>query len=359
MERVDTVVIGAGVVGLATARALALRGCDVLVLERNDAIGMETSARNSEVIHAGIYYPTGTLKAALCVQGKEQLYAYCAEHGVRTRRCGKLIVAADVAQLDALRSIRRQGRANGAGELAWLDAADAAALEPHVQCVAAVYSETTGIIDSHAYMLALQGDLEAAGGAIAFQTPVRSLQVDGGMLRVHTDDLALRAERVVNAAGLQAPDIARQTGYQTRGYFARGRYYSYSGAAPFQHLVYPVPEPGGLGVHVTLDLAGSARFGPDVAWIDDIDYRFDDSARERFAQAIRGYYPGLDESRLQPGYTGIRPKISGPGEPAADFRIDGPLQHGVEGLVHLLGIESPGLTASLAIADRVAEALAC
>ncbi len=336
-----------------------MRGRDVVVLERNEAIGMETSARNSEVIHAGIYYPTGSHKAALCVEGKHRLYAYCAEHGVSTRRCGKLIVASDDAQIDGLRAIRAQGLANGAGELAWLDAKSAGELEPNVRCVAAVYSETTGIIDSHAYMLALQGDLEAHRGTVATHTTVRALNVAGNTLRVCTDDLELLADHVVNAAGLEAPGIARQAGCDVHAFYARGRYYTYTGTSPFNRLVYPVPEPGGLGVHVTLDLGGGARFGPDVEWIDDIDYGFDESALPRFAEAIRGYYPDLDDRRLQPGYTGIRPKISGPGEPAADFRIDGPEQHGIAGLVHLLGIESPGLTASLAIGERVAEALAC
>lgn len=359
MEKVNTVVIGAGVVGLAAARAVAMRGHEVLVLERNQAIGMETSARNSEVIHAGIYYPTGSLKAELCVEGKHRLYAYCAARGVRNHRCGKLIVACDGAQVDALKGIRNQGLANGAGELAWLDEAAARAMEPNVRCVAAVYSETTGIVDSHAFMLALQGDLEAHGGVLATHTTVRAVDATGGGITVRTDDLELRAERVVNASGLEAPTIARQTGSDVRAFYARGRYYTYSGVSPFNRLVYPVPEPGGLGVHVTLDLGGGARFGPDVEWIDYIDYHFDDSALPRFAQAIRGYYPDLDETRLQPGYTGIRPKISGPAEPAADFRIDGPSQHGISGLVHLLGIESPGLTASLAIGERVAEALAC
>ena len=359
MDRVDTVVVGAGVVGLAAARALALAGLEVLVLEKNEAIGMETSARNSEVIHAGIYYPTGSLKAALCVAGKKALYEYCQVRGVPHARLGKVIVASSEDQLPELGRIRAQGLANGAGELAVLDEAQVAGLEPEVRAVAAIHSETTGIIDSHAYMLALLGDLEAHGGLLVTRSTVEVLEPVAGGIRIHTDDLRIEARQIVNAAGLHAPRFAAQMGVDVAAHYARGRYYTYSGKAPFSRLVYPVPEPGGLGVHVTLDLGGTTRFGPDVAWVDEVDYTFDDTAREAFAAAIRSYYPALDVSRLQPGYTGIRPKISGKGEPAADFRIETPLEHGVAGLVHLLGIESPGLTASLAIADRVAEALSC
>ncbi len=357
MEPVDTVVIGAGVVGLAVARRLAMAGREVLVLERNAGIGMETSARNSEVIHAGIYYPGGSLKARLCVAGKHALYEYCKAKQVPFQQCGKLIVASEETQVATLEGIRDQGLTNGAGELAWLDRQQVQGMEPEVRCVAAVHSETTGIIDSHAYMLALQGDLEANGGMLALVSNVTSLSVSDAGIVVQTDEMAVCAQQVVNAAGLHAPVFAEQTGVSCKRFFARGRYYTYSGRAPFGRLVYPVPEPGGLGVHVTLDLGGGARFGPDVAWIDDIDYAFDDSVRERFAAAIRSYFPGIDSARLQPGYTGIRPKISGPGEPAADFRISGPAEHGIDGLVHLLGIESPGLTASLAIADETAVAL--
>lgn len=358
-ERVDVVVIGAGVVGLACARALAQGGRDVLVLERHGQIGAETSSRNSEVIHAGIYYPAGSLKAALCVRGKTLLYGYCRERGIAHRCCGKIIVAGSAAQVPLLEQYRTQARRNGAGTLRWLSGAEVRALEPAVRAEAGVLSDSTGIIDTHAYMLSLQGDLEAAGGAIVFETEVLGLAVEAGGLRVTTGEVDLLAGAVVNAAGLSAPGVAGWVCADApRPRYARGRYYTYQGAAPFSRLVYPVAEAGGLGVHVTLDLAGQVRFGPDVEWIDEVDYSFDDSRRDAFAAAIRGYFPALDPARLQPGYTGIRPKISGPGEPAADFRIDGPAVHGVPGLVNLLGIESPGLTASLAIAETVAEGLA-
>lgn len=356
MERVDAVVIGAGVVGLASARALALAGLDVVVLERHRQIGTETSSRNSEVIHAGIYYPGGSRKADLCVRGKALLYRYCAEHGVPHRRCGKIIVASSEAQVPVLRDYQAQAERNGVAPLPWLEAGEVAELEPEVQAVAGVLSESTGIIDSHAYMLALQGDLEAAGGMIAFDTAVTGLAPVSGGLRVQTAELELEARWVVNAAGLEAPGVAGWlTADAPRAYYARGHYYVYEGRAPFSRLVYPVAEAGGLGVHVTLDLGGQARFGPDVVWVDGVDYTFDDGRRADFESAIRCYFPGLDPDRLHPGYTGIRPKISGPGEPAADFRIDGPAEHGVAGLINLLGIESPGLTASLAIGEVVAD----
>lgn len=352
-EQVDVVVIGAGVVGLAVARQFALAGREVLVLERHDAIGTETSARNSEVIHAGLYYPTGSLRARLCVRGKHLLYDYLRERQLPHQNCGKVLVAVDEGQKAELEKYRRQSEINGAGELRPLSAADVKSMEPEVVAVAGLYSPTTGIIDSHAYMLSLQGDLEAAGGVVVLNTPVRRLVRTDTGITVTCDELSLDATLVINSAGLSAPDIAATCTDAPKASYARGRYYTYSGKSPFRRLVYPMPEPGGLGVHVTLDLAGQARFGPDVAWIDEVDYTFDDSAREQFATAIRRYFPGLDMARLQPGYTGVRPKITGPGEPAADFRIDGPSAHGVGGLVNLLGIESPGLTSSLAIAEYV------
>ncbi|MEN9806643.1 MAG: hypothetical protein RL756_1163 [Pseudomonadota bacterium] len=361
-EVVDAVVIGAGVVGLACARALALRGREVLVLERHGLIGSETSARNSEVIHAGIYYPTGSLKAALCVEGKALLYAYLTERAIPHRRCGKIIVATAPSQFDTLRAYQAQALRNGVGELPWLDQAQVRALEPAVEALAGVHSPTTGIIDSHAYMLSLQSDLEAAGGVVALQTTVRALARDGEQLRVLTDDLELVTGCLVNAGGLGAPALAQQLDTAApSGWYARGRYYGYAGPAPFSRLVYPIAEAAGLGVHVTIDLAGQVRFGPDVEWIEEPDYTFDDSCRDDFANAIARYFPAVERDRLLPGYTGVRPKISPPTAPAADFRIDTVDQHGIPGLVNLLGIESPGLTSSLAIASRVADrlALAC
>lgn len=353
-EHTDCVVIGAGIVGLAVAQALAVAGREVLVLERNPAPGEETSSRNSEVIHAGIYYPTGSLKAQLCVRGKQLLYAHCETYGVEHRRCGKLIVATHERQFDALREYQRQARINGAGELPWLSAAEATALEPQLACLAAVHSPTTGIVDSHGYLLSLQMLLEDHGGMLAREVEVSGLRRGDDGVVVATPDMDLAARLVVNSAGLDAPRLARSIDPGAPpGYFARGRYYALSGSAPFRRLVYPVAEPGGLGVHVTLDLAGQVRFGPDVQWIDTPDYAFDTGNRAAFVSAIRRYYPALDETGLHPSYTGIRPKLSAPGEPAADFRIDGPRAHGIDGLINLLGIESPGLTASLAIAEQV------
>lgn len=364
-EEVDCVVIGAGVVGLATARALALRGLEVVVVEAADAIGTGTSSRNSEVIHAGIYYPTGSLKARLCVAGRERLYRYCADRDIRHRRTGKLIVATTEAEIPILEKYLAQARANGVDDLEWLSGGAAMAAEPAIRCVRALRSPSTGIIDSHELMLALQGDLEAHGGTVALNGIVEQVVSDGGgfdIVIAGAGAPAIRARRLVNAAGLTACHLARRIeGLAPASIplprYARGHYYTLSGRSPFNGLVYPVAESAGLGVHVTLDLAGRARFGPDVQWIDDIDYAFDDSNRERFVTAIRRYYPGLDEARLQPSYAGIRPKITGPGEAAADFILQGGAEHGVRGLVNLYGIESPGLTACLAIGDAVADLL--
>ena len=358
VERCDVVVIGAGVVGLAAARALAKAGREVLVLERHDVIGAETSSRNSEVIHAGIYYPTGSVKAAMCVRGKALLYAHCAAFDVPHRRLGKIIVATSEGELEALRGYQRQARRNGAGDLPWLTRRDVLALEPEVDAVAGVYSASTGIIDSHAFMRSLAADLEAAGGVVALRAAVDGLAPAPGGLRVRCGDFDLDARAVVNAGGLGAPALAAQLGGRWRGHFAKGHYYALSGRSPFTHLVYPVAQPGGLGVHVTLDMGGQAKFGPDVIWQEDDDYRFDTANFPAFVAAIQRYYPALDEAKLRPGYTGIRPKL-GPAEAgAADFVIEGPAEHGTPGLVNLLGIESPGLTASLALAERVARILA-
>jgi L-2-hydroxyglutarate oxidase LhgO len=362
MERVDALVIGAGVVGLAVGRALALRGLETIVLERESSIGTGTSSRNSEVIHAGIYYPTGSLKAQLCVRGKELLYAYCADKGIAHRRCGKLIVATSAEQGPVLEQLQATGRDNGVEGLRLLTGAQARALEPPLACEAALLSESTGIVDSHAYMLALLGDLESAGGALAYGAIVAGGRCsEGGLvLDVRGDTpMEIEAGLVVNCAGLQAQEIAQRLDGMPAGripplHRAKGNYYSLSGRSPFSRLIYPVPEPGGLGVHLTLDLGGQARFGPDVEWVDALDYRVDPARAASFYASIRRYWPGLPDGALQPAYAGIRPKLSGPGEPAADFVIQTPAEHGVRGLVNLFGIESPGLTAALAIGEQVA-----
>ena len=361
-ERVDAVVAGAGVVGLAIARALARQGREVLVLEAADAIGTETSSRNSEVVHAGIYYPKDSLKALLCVRGRRLLYEYCASHGVPVHRLGKLIVATSDGEARALDGIASKAWANGVDDLRPISAAEAQALEPALHCTAALLSPSTGIIDSHRLMLAYQGDAEAAGAMVAFHAPiVRGRPTDRGWsLDVGgADPMQLECDLLINAAGLGAVALAGRldglpAGAVPTAYLCKGSYYSLAGRSPFGHLIYPVPEHAGLGVHLTLDLGGQARFGPDTEWVDHIDYRVDIARADGFYAAIRRYWPGLPDRALQPGYAGMRPTISGPHEPAADFRIDGPARHGLPGLVNLFGIESPGLTASLAIAEHVA-----
>lgn len=362
VERADAVVVGAGVVGLAVARALALAGRDVIVIEQADTIGTETSSRNSEVIHAGIYYPQGSLKAIACVEGRRRLYAYCAERGVPHKPLGKLIVATDDHQMRGLAALQKKAEANGVDDLVWLDAAAARSMEPAVRCVGALFSPSTGIIDSHAFMLALQGDAEAAGAMIAFNTPVTGAVIGNDGIAIETGGdapLRLLARTVVNSSGIHAPALSsRFKGLPAKavptGYYCKGNYYTLTGRAPFSHLIYPAPEAAGLGVHVTLDLAGQARFGPDVEWIDHIDYAVDPRRANSFYAAVRSYWPDLPDGALQPGYAGIRPKLQAPGEPARDFVIQGPADHGIRGLVNLFGIESPGLTAALALADRVA-----
>ena len=362
LDRIEVVVVGAGVIGLAVGRALALAGREVLVLERERQFGTGTSSRNSEVIHAGLYYRTGSLKARLCVAGRRQLYDYCAQHGVPHRRLGKLVVATRESQREALAAIHAQAMANDVEGCALIAAAEARALEPELACVAALHSTETGIVDSHQLMLALLGDLQAAGGLLACATPFERAERRGPGWVVHTGGeapFALAADWIVNAAGLHAQEVAAHieslpVEQIPRRFLARGCYFQLAGRAPFARLIYPVPVPGGLGVHLTLDLGGQARFGPDVEWVDAIDYSVDPRRADAFYAEVRAYWPRLPDESLAPAYAGIRPKLSGPGEPAADFVIAGPASHGVPGLVNLFGIESPGLTACLAIGDRVA-----
>jgi L-2-hydroxyglutarate oxidase LhgO len=363
-DRIGAIVIGAGVIGLAVGRALARDGHEVIVLESNARIGEGVSARNSEVIHAGIYYPAGSLKAELCVRGRNLLYDYVSAKGVDHARCGKLIVAVDSAQCTDLDALRAKGQMNGVDDLELLTLEDAHRLAPALRSAAALWSPSTGIVDTHALMLALQGDLEAAGGHVALKT-----RFAHAIARDHVIDVTLEcggerstytADILVNCASLDAVHLARSIEGLDPAFvplpatqFAKGNYFMLQGKSPFSTLVYPLPEPGGLGVHLTLDLAGRARFGPDVEWIDEITYDVDPGRSDAFYGAIRSYWPGLPDGSLVPGYAGIRPKIVGPGEPAADFVISSPAEHGVAGLVNLFGIESPGLTAALAIAEKV------
>jgi L-2-hydroxyglutarate oxidase LhgO len=360
-EKIDCAVIGAGVVGLAIARELAMAGREVVILEAESHFGEHTSSRNSEVIHAGIYYPKGSLKARLCVEGKHLLYPFCQERGVPHARTGKVIVACDDSETPTVMGYIDKARANGVDDLVPLSREELSRLEPAVRCVAGVLSPSTGIIDSHALMLTLLGDAESHGTAVVFRSPVLSGRVigDGIVLEIGGDEpTSIECRTVINSAGLYAPKVAKSIdGLPPHSvppaFFAKAHYYTLSGRTPFRHLVYPVAHAAFLGVHVTLDLGGQARFGPDLEWVNGVDYGFDHSRAPLFYAAIRRYYPDLKDGQLQPGYTGIRPKISGPTEPAADFVIQGPGDHGVPGLVNLYGIESPGLTASLAIARYV------
>ncbi len=360
-ERIDCAVIGAGVVGLAVARELALAGREVILLEAEDAIGTHTSSRNSEVIHAGIYYPKGSLKARLCVEGKKLLYAYCRERDVAHARIGKVIVATNESELAAVGSYIEKAKDNGVNDLRSLSGDELSRMEPALRCVGGVFSPSTGIIDSHALMLSLQGDAENAGAMMVFKSPIGSGKITNEGIELEVggaEPMSIVCSTVVNCAGLHAPHVARAiSGLPEdkipRAYFAKAHYYTLSGKSPFSHLVYPVAQTAFLGVHLTLDLGGQARFGPDLDWVEGVDYAFDNAREPLFYEAIRRYWPGLQDGQLQPGYTGIRPKISGPKEAAADFRIDGPDEHGVPGLVNLFGIESPGLTSCLAIAHHV------
>ena len=369
MDQVDAVVIGAGVVGLAVGRALARSGLETIVAEAQSSIGQGVSSRNSEVIHAGLYYAPGSHKARLCVRGKQLLYELCASHGVGHRNCGKLTVAQSEAEVSALRNLENRANANGV-PVKWLDAVEARALEPALQCMAALSSPSTGIVDSHGFMVALQGDLERAGGTVAFASPV-----DGAVLghrgEPHVvrmaDGSELAARVLVNSAALHACALARRfeglsAKFVPQEYFAKGNYYTLAGKAPFTHLIYPAPADAWLGVHLTLDLGGQAKFGPDLEWLDvtrpeQIDYTVDPRRADHFYAEVRRYWPALPDGVLQPSYSGVRPKIHGPHQSAADFRIDGPQVHGIPGLVNLFGIESPGLTSSMAIAQDVLQML--
>ncbi len=355
----DCVVVGAGVVGLAIAREIAAAGASVLVLERAENFGTETSSRNSEVIHAGLYHASDTLKALLCVRGREMLYAYCQQRGIAHRQCGKLVVAATQAQMPALRKMHARGVENGVPDLQLMHGAAARALEPALSCHAALLSPATGIVDSHALMLALLGDAEAAGARLICRAAVQRVARDGTSWVLHARGTTLRARMVVQSAGLGGQALAANTaGFAAariaKLHLAKGSYFSLSGQAPFTRLIYPVPEMGGAGIHLTLDIAGQARFGPDVEWVDTVDYRVDAGRAAAFAAAIRTYWPEVPEAKLHPAYAGIRPKLAGPPEGGSDFAILGPPAHGLPGLVALLGIESPGLTACLAIAAHVA-----
>ncbi len=366
MESVDCVVVGAGVVGLAVARALALAGREVIVLEAAEGIGTETSSRNSEVIHAGIYYPAGSLMARFCVAGRKQLYGYLAEKGVPHSNCGKLIVATNEVEDGMLEDIRRRAAVNGVDDMRILTAAEAIALEPNLRCTSALLSPSTGIIDSHGYMVALQGDAENAGAVVVFHSPVLGGRAVAGGVEIDvggSEPMSLRCNLLVNCAGLHAPKLADGIAGMPKeriptSYYAKGSYFTLTGRSPFTRLIYPVPVPGGLGVHLTIDLGGQARFGPDVEWIEAIDYRVDPRRADSFYAAVRTYWPDLKDGALQPGYSGIRPKIVPKGAPGQDFVVQGPQTHGVPGLINLFGIESPGLTASLAIAAHVLEVAA-
>jgi L-2-hydroxyglutarate oxidase LhgO len=381
MDAVDVVVIGAGVVGLAVARAIALQGREVIVLEKELAIGQGVSSRNSEVIHAGLQYPAGSLKAQLSVRGKAMLYDYCTQRGVNHRNCGKLVVATDASQHDSLRAMQEKASANGV-PVRWLSAAEAIAMEPHLHCTAALHSPSTGIVDSHGLMLALQGDLEHAGGMVAVGTQVVSAQLSrqpslkSSSHSAHTilaqsvaggDITELQANTIINAASLHACQLARSfeglgSQHIPREYFAKGSYFQLTGKAPFGQLIYPAPRDAWLGVHLTLDLGGQAKFGPDLEWLDaatpqEIDYAVNPQRASSFYSAVRKYWPSLPDDALVPSYSGVRPKIYGPGQAAPDFRIDGPSVHGIAGLVNLFGIESPGLTSSMALGEYVADML--
>jgi L-2-hydroxyglutarate oxidase LhgO len=361
VETVECIVVGAGVVGIAIARSLALAGREVIVLESEDSFGRGNSSRNSEVIHAGIYYPRDSLMARLCVEGKSRLYEFCRDFGVEHKSCGKLVVATNEDEAARLPSIAAHAAANGVGDITLLIQKQLLQMEPRLSAVAALHSPSTGIIDSHGFMQAMIGQAEDNGAVFAWRSPFGAAKA-GNALTVHVggdQPMTLSCRWLINSAGLQAPAVARaMDGFPPeavpRAYFAKGNYFSLSGIrAPFSHLIYPVPVPGGLGTHLTLDLTGQARFGPDVEWIDSVDYSVDPGRAEGFYAAIRRYWPELPDNCLVPAYAGIRPKIVPPAVAKQDFQIIGPQTHGINGVVQVFGIESPGLTASLAIADHV------
>lgn len=364
-DSVECVVVGAGVIGLAIARALALEGREVIVLEAENAFGTHTSSRNSEVIHAGIYYPTDSLKARTCVAGKHLLYDYCRQRQIGFKKPGKLIVATTVPQIDLLKAYRAQGRLNGVDDLELISQEQLSQLEPDVSGLAALWSPSTGIVDSHGLMLSLFGDLENAGGTLVLQSAVRRFRLVRGGLEIDVESqgeqLTLQSRVLINSGGHGAISLAQASGMENLpdSYYPAGHYYSYQGKSPFTHLVYPIAGAGSLGLHGTLDLGGQLKFGPDIEWRDHLDYTFgtDESRKQHFENSIRDYYPDLEMNRLQPGYVGVRPRISGPDDPVEDFRIEGPESHRVKGLVQLFGIESPGLTACLAIANEVVSRL--
>ena len=368
MEQVDCVVVGAGVIGLAVAREMSLQGHETILLERESAFGTVSSARNSEVIHAGIYYPKDSLKAKLCVEGNRLLYEYCRCHQVATQPYGKLIVAADATQMDSLQAILYKAQNNGVPEIKMISEDAAKMLEPNLHCVAAILSSSTGIVDSHGYMLSLLGGFEDAGGMIAYQSPLINAKpiganAEGGYeLEIGgADGMRMQTKLLINCAGMSAPAVAQKIAglkkdHIPKAYFAKGNYFSLSGKSPFTHLIYPIPEPGGLGIHLTLDMGGQAKFGPDVEWLgidaeEQIDYTVNPKRGEGFYEAVRRYWPGLKDGALQPDYSGVRAKIVQPNAPAGDFCFNGPRDHGLEGLYNLYGFESPGLTSSLAIAN--------
>lgn len=370
MEQVDCVVVGAGVVGLAVAREMALQGRETILLEREDSFGTISSARNSEVIHAGIYYPKDSLKAKLCVEGNRLLYEYCRSHQVSTQAYGKLIVAADASQLDDLQAILYKAQNNQVPDIKMISGAQAKALEPELQCEAAVLSSSTGVVDSHGLMLSLLGGFEDAGGMVAYQSPLLSAKpisnaAEGGFeLTIGgADGMTIQTKLLINCAGLSAPALAQKIEGLSKeripkAYFAKGNYFSLSGKSPFSHLIYPIPEPGGLGVHLTLDMGGQAKFGPDVEWLDideesQINYTVDQGRGDGFYAAVRKYWPGLKDGSLQADYSGVRAKIVPPNAPAGDFYFEGPQQHQLNGLFNLYGFESPGLTSCLAIAQHL------